>query len=90
MERQLEFDWGELQEGDVVYSATDAFAQWMLLRNRCDPYSVWTHLDALRHEDDFAELVRGSRATREMKNDDVTLLRVRIVPTQPRQVTVYG
>ncbi|MER5265381.1 hypothetical protein ABTZ99_25205 [Actinosynnema sp. NPDC002837] len=69
---------GDLADGDLLYLATDAFAQWVAAADRRDPRALWTTLAALDHPEAFRALVAGRRAAREMVNDDVTLLRVRL------------
>ena len=79
---------GELAEGDLLYVATDAFAQWMVEADRRDRRSLWKALAGLDHPDTFHELVAAHRGTGEMKNDDVTLLRAQVVATQPAYLAV--
>ncbi|TQM78391.1 protein phosphatase 2C-like protein [Saccharothrix saharensis] len=68
---------GDLADGDLLYLATDAFAQWVAAADLRDGPALWTALARLDHPEAFRELVRGRRAAREMVNDDVTLVRVR-------------
>ncbi|MFE2754519.1 hypothetical protein ACFXGA_21225 [Actinosynnema sp. NPDC059335] len=66
---------GDLLDGDSLYLATDAFAQWAAA---ADGPGSWAALAALDHPDAFRALVTRARAAREMVNDDVTLMRVRL------------
>ncbi|MCE6997167.1 hypothetical protein LZG04_20515 [Saccharothrix sp. S26] len=69
---------GDLADGDLLYLATDAFAQWVTVADRRDPRALWSTLAGLDHPEAFRGLVRGRRAAGEMVNDDVTLMRVRL------------
>ena len=78
---------GVLEAGDFLFAATDAMAQWILRAIERDQAKVWAALATLAHPDVFARLVGDQRreqdsATR-MKNDDVTLLRLRMLAGQP-------
>jgi hypothetical protein len=69
---------GDLADGDLLFLATDAFAQWVAAADLRDGRSLWTTLAGLDHPEAFRALVRDRRAAREMVNDDVTLMRVRL------------
>ncbi len=79
---------GELADGDVLYVATDALAQWMIEAAAADDRTLWTVLGELDHPDTFRRLVEDRRRCGEMKNDDVTLLRARAVAAQPAYLVV--
>ena len=79
---------GELAEGDVLYVATDAFAQWMVEADQRGGRSLWKALAGLDHPDTFHRLVADRRRSGEMTNDDVTLLRVQTAAAQPAYVVV--
>jgi hypothetical protein len=79
---------GELAEGDVLYVATDALAQWMVAAAARDPRSLWTLLAELDHPETFHRLVADRRRAGELNNDDVTLLRARAVAAQPAYLVV--
>jgi hypothetical protein len=83
MMRQLAFGRGQLRLGDVLFLATDAFAQWILRRIHRDEQQLWTVLGELDHDATFTQLVTDHRAAGELKNDDVTLLRVHVVASDP-------
>ncbi|GAB2960294.1 hypothetical protein [Saccharothrix stipae] len=72
------FAGGDLADGDLLYLATDAFAQWVAAADLRDRRALWSTLAGLDHPERFRELVAGRRAAREMVNDDVTLMRVRL------------
>jgi hypothetical protein len=75
---------GDLAVGDLLYLATDAFAEWAI---RAGGPDLWPALRRLRHPALFRRLVeRGRRGG--MKNDDVTLMRVEIVAADPDLLAV--
>ncbi|MGM1058691.1 hypothetical protein [Saccharothrix sp. Mg75] len=76
---------GDLADGDVLYLATDAFAQWVVATG--GP-ALWSDLASLEHPDAFRSLVADRRAAREMVNDDVTLLRVLVDAAPPEHLVV--
>jgi hypothetical protein len=71
--QQLIGDW---QPGDVLFLMTDALAQWFLqkVEERRQP---WRELHDLRTADQFAHWIDKIRRLGELRNDDVTLLRIR-------------
>lgn len=79
---------GDLRVGDLLYLATDAFAQWVVAADRRDRRAVWTTLARLDHPDAFRGLVADRRAAREMTNDDVTLMRVLVDRAQAEHLVV--
>jgi hypothetical protein len=78
---------GVLQAGDFLFAATDAMAQWILRTIERDEAKVWDALTTLAHPDVFARLVEDQRreqnSAKRMKNDDVTLMRLRMLAGQP-------
>jgi hypothetical protein len=80
---KLDFTGGELVVGDLLFLATDAFAQWMLSFLQDDSHKLWDTLGRLDHPLSFERLVNDKRNAGAMKNDDVTLLRVHIVADEP-------
>lgn len=70
---------GWLAPGDLIYVATDAFAQWMITCHERGDQPVWQMLDELVHPGVFAQLVADMRRNRTLKDDDVTLMRLRLV-----------
>jgi len=78
---------GTLQAGDFLFAATDAMAQWILRAVERDEASLWPALTTLVHPDVFARLVEDQRreqdSAKRMKNDDVTLMRLRLLAGQP-------
>jgi hypothetical protein len=76
---------GRLEVGDRLYLATDALADWIV---RTGSELVWRTLDRLDHPTLFRRLVADRRHTGEMKNDDVTLMRVEITDSEPALLVV--
>ena len=66
---------------DVLLLLTDALAQWALEAAAEPGSGVWRFLEHAG-EDEFGVRVRELRAARAMKEDDVSLVRCRVVPTQ--------
>jgi hypothetical protein len=62
-------------------------AQWILRAVARGEKSIWNTLSGLAHPDVFARLVEDQRreqdSTKRMKNDDVTLMRLRMLADQP-------
>jgi len=87
MTERLQFGHGMLRAGDFLFAATDAMAQWILRTAGRGEIKLWDALSSLAHPDVFARLVQDQRreidATKRMKNDDVTLVRLRILDRQP-------
>jgi hypothetical protein len=84
----LELSSGEVQAGDVLFVATDALAHWLLLEAERDEVPLWAALTDLDHNAAFAAIVADHRAAGRMRNDDVTLLRVRLVTAEPGALVV--
>ena len=78
---------GVLEAGDFLFAATDAMAQWILRTIERNEITVWSTLTTLAHPDVFARLVGDQRreqdSAKRMKNDDVTLMRLRMLAGQP-------
>lgn len=88
MVERLVVSGGDLAAGDRLYLATDALAQWMVEADARDRRSLWTMLATLDHPATFRKLVADRRRAGEMKNDDVTLMRVHLVATRPAYLVV--
>jgi hypothetical protein len=78
---------GVLETDDFLFAATDAMAQWILRAIGREEEKVWATLATLAHPDVFARFVEDQRreqdSTKRMKNDDVTLMRLRMLAGQP-------
>ncbi|MCK6685036.1 MAG: protein phosphatase 2C domain-containing protein, partial [Thermoanaerobaculia bacterium] len=68
---------GLLQDDDLLFLMTDALGAWFL-RSVESGGAPWTMLRELgrRDQDRFAAWIRDLRATKQMRNDDVTLIRI--------------
>jgi hypothetical protein len=78
---------GALAVGDHLFLATDAFAEWMIRADRADP-DLWPTLGGLHHPTLFRRIVADRRRAGEMKNDDVTLMRVDVTDSDPDLLAV--
>lgn len=78
---------GVLQPDDLLFAATDAMAQWTLRAIKGDQRKVWNALAGLAHPTVFARFVEDQReeadGAKRMKNDDVTLMRLRMLAASP-------
>jgi len=88
MRSRLQRATGWLAVGDLLYLATDAFAQWMVHANSAHSGQLWPMLAGLGHPEEFRRLVSDERRARGMKNDDVTLMRVEITESDPDLLVV--
>ena len=79
---------GSLRIGDRLFLATDAFAEWVVSAGRSDPDRLWRTLARLDHPALFRRIVADRRRTGEMKNDDVTLMRVEVSDSDPEVLVV--
>jgi hypothetical protein len=87
MTERLQFAEGVLQVDDFLFAATDAMAQWILRTIEREEVKVWDVLTSLAHPDVFAHLIQDQRreqdGAKRLKNDDVTLMRLRMLADQP-------
>jgi hypothetical protein len=87
MTERLLLGGGVLEAGDFLFAATDAMAQWILRTIQRGEAKVWDTLTTLAHPDVFAQLIADQRkeqdGSRRLKNDDVTLMRLRMLAGQP-------
>jgi hypothetical protein len=88
MMRKLAFGRGALHAGDLLYVATDAMAHWILHQAAVDQRTLWTVLAGLDHDMTFTELVADQRGSGRLRNDDVTLMRIRIADAPPERLVV--
>lgn len=77
MNASLRFGGGSLADGDVLLLCTDAMAAWAL-RSATTGAGPWATLTALDHPAAFDTVVRTELATRRLKNDDLTLVRIQV------------
>jgi len=80
MSDRLLFQHGRLAPGDVIFAATDAFAKWMTTAVERRNDALWPMLGSLGHPSTFAQLVNAERRAKALKDDDVTLMRIRLLP----------
>jgi len=87
MTDRLRVDGGALAADDFLFAATDAMAQWILRAVGREEKQVWQTLACLAHPAVFARFVEDQRAesdgAKRMKNDDVTLMRLRMLADSP-------
>jgi len=69
---------GEWQAGDQFYLMTDAISCWFLkeVESGKNPWKQLSSFLDSDYKDGFADWLGGLRTAKEMRNDDVTLLRV--------------
>jgi hypothetical protein len=81
---------GRLAPEDRLFLASDALADWILstAQRPEEAPRLWRMLSGLYHPHAFRRLVEDRRAAREMKNDDVTLLRVHLTAAPVTRVLV--
>jgi hypothetical protein len=79
---------GSLAVGDRLFIATDACAEWMIRAGRSNGAGLWRGLGRIDHPALFRRVVTDRRRKGEMKNDDVTLLRVEITDSEPDLLVV--
>jgi hypothetical protein len=87
MTEQLGFQQGQLAPGDMIFVATDAFAKWMITCVENGDRTLWPLLGELAHPVVFTQLVTERRRDMTMKDDDVTLMRIRLL-SQPASTVV--
>jgi hypothetical protein len=86
---RLRFGSGGLEPGDLLFAATDAIAKWMLTWVEKDEESLWHALETLANPDEFDRLVSDHRQSRAMKDDDVTLLRARLLAKPADRLVMF-
>ena len=88
MSGQLTFQRGRLAPGDLIFVATDAFAKWMITRVERGDEVLWPMLGSMWHPSVFTRLVNAERRTKALDGDDVTLLRIRLLPRRASRLVV--
>lgn len=88
MSEQMMFTHGRLAPGDTIFAATDAFAKWMIACLEKGDETLWPVLGDLAHPAVFSQLVDAHRRTGAMKDDDVTLMRIRLLREPANTVVV--
>lgn len=78
-------EWGEWKPGDQFFLLTDAVAQWFLRRHeaRFKPWASLTRrLREPKPDAALGALVEKLRDDEEMRNDDVTLVTIEVLPQE--------
>lgn len=88
MRERLDFREGTLADGDMIFVATDALAQWIISADLDARDGLWAALGSIRHPAAFARLIAAERAAGAMTDDDVTLLRITLAAEPPSAVAV--
>jgi len=88
MEERMAFCEGDLVPGDILLGATDALAHWIVKADARQEKLLWPFLATVSHPSAFARFVSDQRRASEMHNDDVTLLRMRVLREQPHSLVV--
>jgi hypothetical protein len=81
----LRFSQGDLRVGDQLFVTTDALAEWLV--RHCER-QTWSTLDEVDHPATFHHLISVLRQNNEIRNDDVTLLRMWMIGSEPSEVLV--
>jgi hypothetical protein len=87
MQAALALAEGPLAAGDRLYLATDAVAEWMVRADAADAAALWPLLDRLDPAG-FHRLVADRRRAGVLKNDDATLMRVRVTDRESEHLAV--
>src|SRR5712691_3239819 len=87
MNTHLAFERGDLKAGDLMFAATDALAHWIITSHADRQPGLWRKLATLWPAE-FIELIAAERQLGQMVNDDVTLLRLRVVAQRPSAVLI--
>jgi hypothetical protein len=88
MAERMTFLEGDLMPGDMLLGATDALAHWIVKADARQEKLLWPFLATISHPSAFARFVDDQRRAGEMHNDDVTLLRMRVLREQPHSLVV--
>jgi serine/threonine protein phosphatase PrpC len=68
---------GSYKEGDIFLLATDALAEW-ILKSYENNEEKWQELLTVKTQEEFEEIIKELRETDSIKNDDTTLVRVKV------------
>lgn len=69
---------GLYEEGDIFFLVTDALAEW-IIKNCENHKSRWEKLVSIASQEEFTNFINQLRDDRLIKNDDTTLLRLKVV-----------
>jgi hypothetical protein len=84
----MDFQEGDLMPGDMLLGATDALAHWIVKAVDSHENLLWPFLATISHPSAFARFVHDQRRAGGMHNDDVTLLRMRVLRERPNSLVV--
>lgn len=76
-------------EGDCLWLMSDALALWFLqqVESQATP---WAELEAIKTAPDFAAWIAQARQSKELRNDDVTLVRIETLNDPTPEVSESG
>lgn len=77
---QVHFNQGQAQSDDLFFLTTDALAHWFLSQIEAGA-KPWLALSELNHQEEFVALIARLREQHTIRNDDTTLLVIRIGDT---------
>ena len=81
MLERVEIRSGPVELGDTFFLLTDAIAAWFLRVAKDAPEEITRLEQALDcSQQDMPEFIDGARSSGALRNDDVGILRVRVVP----------
>jgi hypothetical protein len=69
---------GNWQSNDRFYLMSDALACWFLSRFALPTYDPFDSIEAIHSQEDFVAFIALQREDKQLKNDDVTLIRCRL------------
>lgn len=72
------FEDGLYKEGDIFFLATDALAEWIIKDCENRIYR-WKNLISIATKEEFTDFINQLRDDKLIKNDDTTLLRLKVV-----------
>jgi hypothetical protein len=72
----------------MIFVATDAFAKWMITHVERGDDVLWPMLGSMGHPSVFTQLVNAERRAKALKDDDVTLMRIRLLPRRASRLVV--
>jgi hypothetical protein len=75
---------GVYDQGDIFLLATDALAEW-IIKDYENPTHRWKELISVATQEEFIGFIDQLRRDRLIKNDDTTLVRIKVVISDPEQ-----
>ena len=79
LENNTVYHKGEIEPNDIIILATDAIAAWILKQKNRNPKIIQILIEQFEKQDEqnFEEWLNKKRKTNKIKNDDVTLLKIK-------------